>query len=120
MQRSVSYKTYCKAEFGYYVEASTNTMLTSSQIPRRHDCIALGSSGNRQGLLTCFDLKTGSVVTRGIFDVLPMPDRIVKQVNACGMKSKKESRKIKLKFKNSQRRKIDWDNEDLEDNENVE
>ena len=110
MQRSVSYKTYCKAEFGYYVEASTNTMLTSSQIPRRHDCIALGSSGNRQGLLTCFDLKTGSVVTRRTFDVLPMPDRIVKQVNAWGVKSKKEIRKIKLKFQNRKGKMFDWNN----------
>ena len=50
--------------------------------------IALGPPGNRQGSLKCFDLKTGSVVTRGMFDVLPMLDITVKQVNAWGMKSK--------------------------------
>ena len=49
-----------------------------------------------------------------------MPDKIVKQVNAWGMKSKKEIRKIKLKFQNCKGEKFDWDNEDLEDNENVE
>ena len=64
-------------------------MVTNSQVPRRHDCIALGPSGNIQGSLKCFDLKTGSVATMRIFDVLPMPDRIVKQVNAGGIKSKK-------------------------------
>ena len=64
-------------------------MVTNSQIPRRQDCISLGTSGNRQVSLKCFDFKTGSVVTRRIFDVLPMPDIIIKQVNALGMKSKK-------------------------------
>ena len=88
-QRSVSYEKNCKAEFGSYVEASTNAMVTNRQIPRRHDCIALGPSGNIQGPLKCFDLKTGSVLTRRIFDVLPMPDRIAKQVNDWEMKSKK-------------------------------
>ena len=70
--------------------------------------------------LKCFDLKTDSVVTRRTFGVLPMPDRIVKQVNAWGMKSKREIRKIKLKFQNRKGNFFDWDNEELEDNENVE
>ena len=93
-QRSVSYKNDFKAEFGSYVEAIAEAIVTNSQIPRRHDCITLGPSGNRQGPLKCFDLKTGSVVTRIIFDVLPMPDIIVEKVNAWGMKSKQENKKI--------------------------
>ena len=94
-QRSVSYKKYCRAEFGSYIEASIDAMVKNNQIPRRHDCIAFFPSGNRQGTFKCYDFKTGSVVTRGVFDVLPIPDRIFKQVNVWGMKSKKEIRKIK-------------------------
>ena len=48
-QCSVSYEKDCKAEFGSYIESSTSAMVTNSQIPRRHDCIALGPSGKRQG-----------------------------------------------------------------------
>ena len=92
--RSVTYKIDCKSGFGSYDEDSTDAMVTNRKISRRHNCIVVGTSGNRQGLLKCFDLTTGSVVTRRIFDVLPMPDRIVKQVNSWGVKSKKEIRKI--------------------------
>ena len=89
MQLSVSYKKDCKAGFGSCVEDSTEEMVTNIQIPRRRNCTALGPSVNRQGSLKCFDLKTGSVVTRRTFDVLPMPDRIANQVNSWEMKSKK-------------------------------
>ena len=85
-QRSVSYNTYCKEEFVSFVEASTDLMVTNSQIPRRHDYTSLLLSGNRKGLLNCFYFKTGSVVTRWIFDIIPIPDRIVKQMIAWGMK----------------------------------
>ena len=97
-------KTDFKAEFGSYVEASTYAMVTNSPIPRRHDLIALGTSGNIQGSFNCFDLKTDSVVIRSILDVLPMPDIIVKKVNAWGMKSKKLNQKNQNEVSESQRR----------------
>ena len=48
-QRSVSYKTDFKAEFGSYIESSTDTIVTNSQIPMCRGFIAIGTSGNRQG-----------------------------------------------------------------------
>ena len=88
-QRFVSYEKCFKAEFGSYVESRTDAMVTNSKIPMRHNCTALGSLGNIQGSLSCFDLKNGSILTSRMFYVLPMPGGIVKQVNAWGMKSKR-------------------------------
>ena len=56
-------------------------MVTNGQNTRTHGYTALGNSGNRQGSLKCFDLKSGKVVTRRIFKVIPIPDRVVKLVN---------------------------------------
>ena len=47
----------------------------------------MGSSGNLQGLLKCFDLDTGWVVVRRSFKVLPIPDRVVKLANCWGQTS---------------------------------
>ena len=80
-QKSVNYKKDCKADFGSFVEASTDAMVTNGQIPRTHKCISLGASGNIQWPLKCFDLKSGNVVTRRGFKVISMPDRVVKLVN---------------------------------------
>ena len=68
-------------------------MVTNGQTPQTHGCIALGASGNRQGSLKLFDLKLGKVVTRRVFKVIPMPDRVVKLVNDWEMKSKNLNRK---------------------------
>ena len=68
-------------------------MVPNGQTPRTHQCIALGGSGNRQGSIKCFDLKSGRVVTRRFFRVIYMTYRVVKLFNDWGMKYKKENRK---------------------------
>ena len=47
IKQSVDYKKYCRSEFESYVESSTDDMVTNSQTPRTHGCIALGASRNR-------------------------------------------------------------------------
>ena len=89
-QRTLILDDKCNAEFGSYVQATTDAVVTNDQQPRTHGCLALGPSGNRQGSLKCFDLETGMVVIRRIVKVIPMPDRVVKKVNAWGIKTKKD------------------------------
>ena len=81
-------KVVCR---GSYVQATADVIVTNDQKPRTHGCIALGPLENQQGSLKCFDLETGMVVIWRIVKVFPMPDRVVKQVNAWGIKTKKGS-----------------------------
>jgi hypothetical protein len=53
-------------------------------VPRTHEAIALGPTGNLQGSVKFYCLKTGQVLKRWEFTPLPMPDQIIKQVNAFG------------------------------------
>ena len=46
-----------------------------------------------QGSIKCFDLKSGEVVKRRVFKVIPLPVIFVKIANNWGMKYKKENRK---------------------------
>ena len=76
--RGVDYHKDCRADLGGYVEASTDKVVTNDNTPRTHACIALGPSGNRQGSLKCFNLKTGKLVVRRIAEQIPWPDRMLK------------------------------------------
>ena len=55
---------HLKAPFGEYIEASVDADVTNDTKGRTHACISLWPSGNWQGLQMCFDLETGSVVSR--------------------------------------------------------
>ena len=45
-QRKIDFKKDCKVQFGLYVEASTDAIVTNDMMSRTHGCIALGPSGN--------------------------------------------------------------------------
>ena len=92
------------------MEASRDADITNDMEPRTDPCIAVGPSGNRQGSLLCFKLTNAKVVARQTIKCLPMPDRIVKLLNALG----KASGKTSLKLLNRLREKFDWDNEELD------
>ena len=52
--------------------------------PRMHECIALGPTGNLQGSVKFYCLTTGRVLKRRLFTPMPMPDRVIKQVDTIG------------------------------------
>ena len=60
----VSPRTLIKVLFGAYVEASTDADITNDMKSITHPCISLGPSGNMQGSLKCFDIRTGKVIIR--------------------------------------------------------
>ena len=96
-------------------------MVTNDQKPRTHGCIELGPHGNWQGPLKYFDLESGKVVIRIIVKVIPMPDRIVKQVNAWGLNTRRDISKMELlEFLDRNKLEFDWENEDLHDNNFIE
>ena len=65
-QRKLDIARDCNVQFGTYVEASDNTIITNTMKLRTHACITLGPSINWQGSMLCFDLETAKVVTRKI------------------------------------------------------
>ena len=79
--RGVDYNKYCRADFGAYVQATTNKIVTNNNTPRTHDCIALGPPWNYQGSLKCFDPETGKCVLRRIIAQLPWPEIMIQWSN---------------------------------------
>ena len=76
-QRKFDFERDCKVQFGAYVQASDNTIVTNTMKLRTHECVALGTSENWQGSNMCFDLDTGKVVTRRVIEEMPYPDRVI-------------------------------------------
>ncbi len=61
--------------FGVYFEVSCDLIITNDMMDRKHPCISLGSSGNIQGLLKCFNLLTRKVVIYCTFKEFPYTRR---------------------------------------------
>ena len=61
------------------------------------------------------------VVIRRIVKVIPMPDRVVKQVNAWGIKTKKDLSVMKsLEFRDRNKKEFGRENEEFHDDQVVE
>jgi hypothetical protein len=72
--------TYCKV----HDEPSSSNMMT----PWAHKAIAMGPMGNLQGTVKFFCLNTGRILKRQSFTALPMPDRVIKRVDAICLRKK--------------------------------
>ena len=75
---------HLKSPFGEYIEVSVDADVTNGMKGITHPCISIGTSGNWQGSQVCFDLETGSVVSRRTIKRLPMPDCVIKVINDWG------------------------------------
>ena len=114
--RKIDMEKDCRALFGSYVEASKDAVITNTMDERTHSCIALGPAGNLQGSLKCFDLLTGKLVIRRTFKCLPLPERIIKLVNLWGKTSRSKQFGNTLEFRDRNKVKYDWDNEEIMEN----
>ena len=77
--------------------------------------IYLGPVGNIQGTKKVFDLKTGVVKKVRTIRVFPMPDNVIKVVDAWGKRYQKEKRKNLLTFRDRNKQAFSWENEELDD-----
>ena len=110
---TVSFTKHCTVDVGAYIEASTDAIITNINNYRTHAYIALGTYGNRQGYLNCFDLDMGRVVVRGTVKQMIWPERLLRKANAWGKKGKNAILKGQIKFLNRKGDKFDWENNDL-------
>ena len=114
MQRKFDFKRVCRIQFGAYVQASDDVMITNTMKLRAQECVALGTAGNWQGSTKCFDLDTGEVEKRGISgDELPYPDRVIKRVKQWGKTLRDKKYTDSIEFRNHKRKLFDWENEEL-------
>lgn len=118
---AVHFKTDCRARFGAYIEASDSedADITNNMQGRTAPCICLGPSGNIQGSVVCYNLETKKIIKRRTIKTLPMPDRVVKQVISIGRATKRKRTADRLSFLNRHKQTFDWDNEDLDETDNV-
>jgi hypothetical protein len=64
VRTNLNYKKHCRIIFGSYVEAHDEPDATNTMIPRTHECIALGPTGNFNGTHKFFCINTGLVLKR--------------------------------------------------------
>ena len=73
--RTVNYKRNCRTCIGGHLEGSTDAMVNNDNQTRNHSCIALETSGKRQGSVKCFDLETGKVVVHRTINQISWPEK---------------------------------------------
>jgi hypothetical protein len=81
-------------------------------VPRMHNGIALGPTGNLQGTVKFYCLNTGHMLKRRSFMPPPTPDSVIQQVNTIGLKEKQGR---SFRFLNRQKEPYEWTNKVPED-----
>eukprot|EP00956_Cyclotella_meneghiniana_P028301 scaffold65295_cov71-Cyclotella_meneghiniana.AAC.14 len=116
---SIDFKKHARARFGSYIEASEDADITNNMQGRTTPCICLGPSGNVQGSVVCYNLETKKIIKRRTIKPLPMPDRVIKRAISIGKACKRKRTSARLTFLNRHKEKFDWDNEDLDEPDEV-
>ena len=112
-QQKTDFKNNRKAQFGVYVEASTDVFVTIDTKSRTHECIESDPSGNWQGLRKCFDLCTWKVVMRRTVEEVHMPDGIKKLAEKWGFQSGGKVYNCRVEFLNHTKDEFEWEIDDI-------
>ena len=83
--------------------------------PHTYKYIACGPTGNLQGSMKLYCLTTGSILKRRSFTPMPMPERVIKHVNAIGLQEKQGQ---VFRFVNRSKNPYKWTDFVLEDDSN--
>jgi hypothetical protein len=109
----LDYKKHWWVLSGTYCEKHDKLDPSNSMVTWKHKGIALGPTGNLQGSMKLYCLNTGRVLKRCLFIVMPMPHRIIKQVNKIG---EHEKQGHNFHFLNRNKDKFDWTDKVTADN----
>jgi hypothetical protein len=88
---SLDFSKHCKLPFVAYAEAHKEYTQTNTMAPRTRGVICIGPTGNFQGSYKMMCHKTGRKLTQKKFQELPMPDSIIKRIEAIAEKEKQEN-----------------------------
>ena len=81
-------------------------------VEQTQGALYVGSTGNVQGSMKFFLLKSARVVRRRQFTPLDMPTKVIAQANAIGRRTKQEVYGKDLEFLNRIKEKYEWSHED--------
>ncbi len=81
-RHKLDFAKHCKLPFGTYCEVHDKPTLINTMVTRSTPAIVLGPSGNLQGTYKFFSLAMGKKVKRRAFTPYPMPDSVIKKVEA--------------------------------------
>ena len=84
----LDYKKHCCVLPGMYCKVHNEPIPSNTMTPHTHWGIVCSPTGNLQGNVKFYCLKTGRILKRWSFTPLPMPDSVIKQVNQIGLHKK--------------------------------
>jgi hypothetical protein len=87
MRHKLDFIKHCKAQFGSYCKAHDEPVPTNTLVTRSTPAIVLGPTENLQGTYNSFSLETGKKIKRRKLTAYPMPDLVIKKVEAFGKSS---------------------------------
>ena len=115
-RRGLDFNKHFKHQFGTYVEAHEDPIITNTNRSCTYPGVYIGTTGNIQGTPKVFDIKSGKVKKPRSVTAFNVPDRVIDIVDRWGKRSKMEDKKKHLlEFLDRKKRAFDWDNDDLED-----
>ncbi len=83
-RHKLDFAKHCKLLFGTYCEVHDEPTRTNTMATRSTPAIVLGPMGNLQGTYKFLSLATRKKVKRCAFTPYPMPDLVIKKVEAYG------------------------------------
>jgi hypothetical protein len=84
----LDYKKHCRVMPGTYCEVHDEPVPTNTMVACTHEAIALGPTGNLQGTVKFYCIRTGQVLKCRSFTPMPMPDLVIQRVNRIGKREK--------------------------------
>ena len=84
----MDYAKHCRVLPGTYCKVHDKPLPSNTMTTRTHEAIAVGPTGNLQESLKFFCLTTGRILKLCSFTPLPMPDWVIRHVNAIGARKK--------------------------------
>ena len=101
-----------RCSFGDYVQCTVpNTDSTLKS--RTDDCVVMLPLGNRTGTVRMLSLATGKLVNRYQFVIMPMPESVIKRMNALALADGRVKGKSELEKTNSTLEQIDYKADEL-------
>jgi hypothetical protein len=83
-RHKLDFAKHCKSPFGTYCEVHDDQVPTNTMVTHSTPAIVLSPTGNLQGTCKFLSLATGKKVKRRAFTPYPMPDSVIKKVEAYG------------------------------------
>ena len=113
-RRGLYFDKHCVADFGSFVEVHKDADVINTMSDRNFSSIYLGPTGNIQGTLKVFAIKTGKTKKPRKVTSFPMLDSVMAIMEKWGQRSAHDGANNKLEFLNHVGKKYNWDNINLD------